>query len=380
MRSTHTWLTLPIVLVMLALAARVYGQTPDAKPADNPYPYAADEPKAKAFSLSKSTEYLDGVAQFWMRPNSCGACHANFAYVMASPLLGEQQTPLLVETRRFLEKREPTPQFSFNAHAVAIAFALAWDDARSGDKLQPATRQALRRMWALQKPEGGWSKMGCGEIVPSENDRHYTAVLAALAVGLAPEGYARTPEAQDGLTRLRRYFAKSPPRNLHDEALLLWASLHVDGLMTTAEREATVQALLARQGPDGGWSFAALSDRAKHPAASGLPSDGYGTGFAIYVLRQAGVPATRPDLARGVRWLHSHQRASGRWFTPSEAANHPTEGGVGARDLYVQNLGTAFTVLALKACEGTDSRLSPENPRALRKASGLSLRDRLIFD
>src|SRR5262249_19015815 len=207
---------------------------------------------------------------------------------------------------------------------------------------------------------------------------HYTAVLAALAVGVAPEGYARSAEAQDGLTRLRRYFVKSPPRNLHDQAMLLWASLYADGLMTTAERAETVQSLLAAAQPDGGWSLAALSGQPARPAAA--PSDGYGTALAVYVLRQAGVPASRPEIARGAAWLRSNQRASGRWFTPSPAAGDPTEGGVGARDLYVQNLGTAFTVLALQACDGLEGSLAPGKPRPLRQIPGLSLRDRLIFD
>src|SRR5262245_65343711 len=146
MRSKRAWLTLPIALVVLALPAEAFGQTASAqsKPAQNPFPYAMDEPKAKAFSLSKAGDYLDRVARFWMQPNSCGACHANFAYLMARPLLGEDAAPRVAETRLFLEQRKPDhPDFSFDGEAVGIAFALAWDDARTSGKLQPTTRQAL---------------------------------------------------------------------------------------------------------------------------------------------------------------------------------------------------------------------------------------------
>src|SRR5262245_51163772 len=377
MRSTQASLTLPIVLAALILPAAAHGQTPPKQP-DNPYPYAAEEPKANGFSLAKGADYLDGVARFWMRSNSCGACHANFAYVMARPVLKERSTSWVPETRDFLEARKPDGRFGFHTYSVGIAFSLAWDDARAGDKLQPATLKALRRMWTLQRADGTWGRLGCGDTLPSENDRHYTMVLAALATAVAPEEYARRAEAQDGLTKLRRYFAKYSPRNLHDHALVLWASLHLDGLMTAAERVATIKALLARQEKDGGWSFAGLTDASKPPTVGKSPSDGYSTAFSIYVLRQAGVSATRPEISRGVRWLRDNQRASGRWFTPSHAGNDPTEGGVGTRGLYVQNLGTAFALLALKACE--ESSLPPMNLRAIRPQPGLSLRNFLILD
>ena len=378
MRSTRAWLTLPIALVVSALPAEAFGQTAPAqtKQAPNPYPYAMDEPKAKAFSLSKAGDYLDGVARFWMQPNSCGACHANFAYLMARPLLGRRPVPLVAETRQFLKKREGKPNsHTFDAEAVAIAFALAWDDARAGGKLQPATRKALGRIWPVQRPDGTWRRIGCGDILPAENDPHYPPILAALAMGVAPEEYARTAEAQEGLKRLRGWFVKSQPRSLHDQAMRLWASVHLDGLMTTAERATTIKSLLATQRPDGGWSLAALSVNPAHSLAE-APSDGYGTAFVMYVLRQAGVPAARSEIARGVDWLRNNQRASGRWFTPSPAAGEPTEGGVGARDLYVQNLGTAFAVLALKACEGAEY----EKRRSPRLGPGLSLRDGLLYD
>jgi squalene-hopene/tetraprenyl-beta-curcumene cyclase len=358
-------------LALFALPAPALGQVPFGyKPPDNPYPYAEDEPKAKSMSLPRAGDYLDGVANFWMQSHSCGACHANFAYVMARPVLEGPRPPLLDETRGFLKGAKKHLNFSFETHAVAIAFALAWDDAHTTGKLQTETRHALRRMWSLQQPQGSWRRLGCGDILPAENDPRYAAVLAALAAGVAPQGYAHMAEAQDGLTRLRRYFVKNPPRNHHDEAMLLWASLYLDGLLTTTERETTIKLLLSSQRADGGWRFDCVSAT----GGAKTPSDSYGTAFTIYILRQAGVPATRPELVRGIDWLRSQQRASGRWFTPSHAAGQITEGGVGHRDLYIQNLGTAFTLLALKACEASDG-ITPLSRRPLQRTAGLRWRD-----
>jgi squalene-hopene/tetraprenyl-beta-curcumene cyclase len=132
---------------------------------------------------------------------------------------------------------------------------------------------------------------------------------------------------------------------LHHKAWLVWASLKVDGLLTAAERDRAVKELLARQRADGGWSLPSLGDwqgfdgRENDPKA---PSDGYGTGLTVYVLRQAGLPAAHPALRKGVAWLKANQRASGRWFTRSLNTD---------RAHYISHAGTAFALLALKACE-----------------------------
>ena len=72
-----------------------------------------------------------------------------------------------------------------------------------------------------------------------------------------------------------------------------------------------------------------------------VTSDGYGTGFVVFVLRRAGVPADDPAVARGVAWLKRHQRASGRWFTRSLNKDN---------EHFISHAGSAFAVMALAAC------------------------------
>ena len=126
--------------------------------------------------------------------------------------------------------------------------------------------------------------------------------------------------------------------------MLLLASQYVARMVTRDERQQTIAELCAAQTPDGGWSSASLlapADRPSDPQAL-TSSDGYATGFVLYVLRQAGkLPASDPHLRQGVAWLKTHQRASGRWFTPS----------VSGKKRNVLSLeGTAWAVLALGAC------------------------------
>ncbi len=86
-------------------------------------------------------------------------------------------------------------------------------------------------MWELQQANGAWNWIK-SDYAPLEHDDYYGAAFVALAVGMAPEGYAKTEKAKAGLEKLRGYFAKTPSPDLHHKAMLLWASVHLDGLMT----------------------------------------------------------------------------------------------------------------------------------------------------
>ena len=230
-----------------------------------------------------------------------------------------------------------------DAYVVATAFALAFNDAATTGKLHPTTRAALDRMWTSQRKTGEWNWLKC-DWPPLEHDDYYGATLAALAVGVAPGDYAKTDAAVAGIKQLQAYFAKTPAPDLHHTAMLLWASKKVDGLMTADVQKKAIVELKAKQHADGGWCLPSLGKYKRHdktdndPAA---PSDGYGTGFVVYVLRQAGVSADDAAVAKGVAWLKANQRESGRWYTRSlnnDAAH------------YITHAGTAFCVLALDAC------------------------------
>ncbi len=56
---------------------------------------------------------------------------------------------------------------------------------------------------------------------------------------------------------------------------------------------------------------------------SEMPSNGYGTGFVIYVARQCGIAAQHQHLQRGIAWTKKRQRQSSRWFTASIGPNNP---------------------------------------------------------
>lgn len=351
--KTQHWL---VGLLAIAVLGIVQTQTfaEDAKPIPfvKPTPNTADEPLAKELSLARAAAFLDAGSLWWTQEKKCGTCHTNFPYLMARPLIKEVALDGHQEVRRFFESRiahwsddakEAKPRT--DTEVVATACVLAFNDALTTGKLHPLTRQALDRMWTLQLKNGAWDWLKC-RWPPFEHDDYFGAVFVAVGIGVAPEDYAHGPSAKEGLAKLKNYLQRTSAPNLHHKAWLMWASVKIDGLMTKEERSQTINELLALQRPDGGWSLPSLAywqgKDPNHAIDANGPSDGYGTGFVVYALRQAGLPADNPAIQKGVKWLRGNQRESGRWFVRSLNTD---------KYHYITNAGTSFAVLALKACE-----------------------------
>jgi squalene-hopene/tetraprenyl-beta-curcumene cyclase len=349
-------------VALVAVTWGVFAGQPQEKAKDlkAPTPRSPDEPLASAMSLTRAQKFLDGETLGWLRERKCASCHTGYPYLLARTGSGDNEASAVVQVRTFFEDRvEAWDSGGKGAgylkgkgslkvsegvtEVVAIAATLALDDAQTTGKLHPLTRRALDRMWELQQADGSWTWNKTG-LAPMECDDEFGAVYAAVGAGHAPEAYARCDAAKNGLTRLKGYLRKIPNPSPHQKAWLLWASMPLDDLMSPAERDQTIKDLLDLQRDDGGWSLESLGDWKRAVAKANdepAESDGYATGLILYVLRQAGVPSSQEPIRRGVDWLKTHQRASGCWFTRSVRGdgNH-----------HIANAGTAFALMALKAC------------------------------
>jgi squalene-hopene/tetraprenyl-beta-curcumene cyclase len=370
-------LTLALVLVWL-LAIGMQAQTGQGGPGQGrpldptllnltkAGPNRADEPFAKTLSLTRTRDFLDEMAVNWTRQRKCGTCHTNIAYMLGRAALGPH-TPAADEVRNFFAGRAARWDSMGNAlvradvethkgwglvtwfqHEVIVTAAmLAMDDAGTTGTLQPLTKEVLDRMWTLQRQDGGWYWL-MAHSQPFETSEYYGVALAAVAAGMAPGDYAKTPAAQKGLQRVRQYLSVknySDKPYLHDRVYVLWAASKIPDLITAEERDEIIKQLLALQRPDGGWSFPSLGYWKREDGTlndrEGAPSDGYGTGLVTYVLRQTGRPASDPVIARAVNWLKTNQRESGRWFTRSinKDSYH-----------FITHTGTVYAAMALNAC------------------------------
>ena len=292
------------------------------------------------FSVERAAQFLDRVAVTWGDTFGCVTCHTNGYYLTAPNTLFNDR-PAFHEAREQAETfvrswksgksgkpgepeadREEEGYGVEDTYVVSTAAFLAINNRQAGEDLSPVTVQALDQAWSIQDEEGHWPGWFKCNWPPFESDDHFGVTLMAIAMGMAPESYSQTDAAIQGMAKIKRYVETHPPEHNHHRAMLLWAGRYHDALVDDVERRRWIQEFLDLQRSDGGWAsgdLGAWRQREGEPSDPwvGVESDGYGTAFVIYALRQAGVPASHPALQKGVGWLKANQRASGYWWTQS---------------------------------------------------------------
>ncbi|HUK30398.1 MAG TPA: hypothetical protein VLV89_04740, partial [Candidatus Acidoferrum sp.] len=315
--------------------------TSKPKPADTNSEWS---PKAAA-------AYLDEREAWWMTWSTaardhetyCVSCHTVLAYAMARPALrgalSEAEAPApersLIEnvTKRVRLWNEVEPFYSDKARGVPKtaesrgtesilnAMVLVANDAPTS-KLRADARLALANMWALQlksgEARGAWDWLEFHNSPWEGNSRYYGATIAAIATGMAPDGYRSTPEIQADLKLLREYLVReSGSQVLIDRVMLLWASAKLPGLLTGAQQKAIVDEALGKQQADGGFSLTSFVGGWKRHDDSPLEtkSDGLATGVVLYAIEQTGDKRNKAQLARARAWLIANQdKTEGRWL------------------------------------------------------------------
>lgn len=324
---------------------------------------SADEPKLDQISVPLALDYLEHGAQAWNTQRKCVTCHTNGIYMTVRPALTEKlgkpneaNRDFFVETLKQLETMEPEKlkQSTRPAQVIYLAAGLAEWDKYVTKATSPEADRALRLMLGIQTEAGTWGTLDCWP--PYESDAFHEATVAAMAVAAAPDWLSsiRDDAALNGKVELlRTYLRTQPPPHDYGRVLLLWASSRMPDLLSPDQRASLIELVFKHQRPDGGWSirtFAApeawgkgnRADRLKaEPDHANPASDGHQTGLAIIVLREAGVPADDPRLQKGIAWIKSNQRISGRWWTRSLNTDSWH---------FITYSGTAFPLLALSHC------------------------------
>ncbi|MEK6249653.1 MAG: hypothetical protein N2C12_15835 [Planctomycetales bacterium] len=321
-----------------------------------------DEPIREHFSLEAATDYLEKGAIAWAQERKCVACHTTGAYMQLRPVL----TPVLgkpAEAMRefFVQQLAKSKASSIEklksgihpTQVATLAHGLAAWDAHVSGSLSTETRDALSLMLKLQSADGSWHNDDCWP--PLESSSYHGSTVAALALATAP-GYLNeaTDEQTVRITRLMDYLKNQPPPHDYGRLLLLWTATRIDDLMTDDQKQQVIDMLWSHQRDDGGWSIRTFSspeewgrgnraDKLRaEPEFEIPPSDGHQTGLVIFVLREAGIPASDERIQKGVKWLKSNQRQSGRWWTRSLNTDSKH---------FITYSGTLYPLLALQKCD-----------------------------
>jgi len=349
--------------------------------------------KAASWNPKAAAAYLDQRERWWMgwqeaareQGTFCISCHTSVPYALARPALRDalgEKAPTEVEqalianaAKRVRRWKDLSPVYndkddgpnksseSRSTEAVLLAFTLASNDAR-GRKLSDETRLAFDNLWALQQTSGPYKGAWLWQLFdlnPWEGNisPYNGATLAAIAVSTAPGNYRATPEIQENLSLLREYLDREySSQPLINRISLLWAGAKWPGLITAERQKSIVGDILNKQQGDGGWSLFPLARTWRDWGPSSLVgewkrrdgspqekrSDGYATGFVVYVLQQAGVPRDA-SLQRGKQWLIQNQdRSEGFWLAYSLNKRRDPNSNAGR---FMTDAATAYAVLAL---------------------------------
>lgn len=340
---------------------------------------AAAQSGGAAWDPAAAAEYLDQRQSWWMdwptaardHGTSCVSCHTTAPFALARTALRESEGPGSVERRmvanvetRVRAWHDVEPYYSdeqFRAgkslesrgtEAILNALILSSRDASSG-VLEETTRQAFGHLWALQFGDGpmagGWPWLDFGlEPWESATAPFFGAVLAAVAVGQAPGGYAETPNVAPHVARLRDYLTRTADsQHLFNRLMVLWASPRLPGILSMAQRRATVDELGRLQRADGGWNLSTLGPFERQDGTTVDPeSDGYATGLATLALLGSGRDTEGAVLRRGLAWLRKNQGADGSWSASSLNKKRDPQSD---RGRFMRDVATSYAVLALTA-------------------------------
>ena len=192
-------------------------------------------------------------------------------------------------------------------------------------------------MLMQQRDDGSWMHYTGVRELPHISTDFELAVRAAWAVWAAPDWLQNLEDKLllRRVDRMKTYLRQHRPGNDYELALKLQVANFLPEAVTVADRQAAIVMLRNKQQADGGWSTRSMSTIENwatwHPEkdkqclemlreeteAELSASDPYMTGFAIVLLREAGVSADDEQIQRGIAWLKANQRISGRWWMKS---------------------------------------------------------------
>jgi ankyrin repeat protein len=292
-------------------------------------------------AVEKSVELLQGTNSKFVATGGCVGCHAQnltgmavkVASVNGAEVDGKAdaemaRSVLLLQggiQQTLMQQVDPPPGRDGVEYSVLQFGATGLPASRAIDAL-------LHYLVAGQRKAGNWPHLGVPR--PPIQDGDFFGTAMAIRCLQLYEIPARKAEFQDRMQRAGAWLNKAQPRSTEDRVMQLLGLQWVGMPLRQRERE-----LLALQREDGGWA-----------QTPWLSSDAYATGQVLYVLHEAGMPASHEAYARAVQYLARTQQSDGSWHVTSRApkfqpffqSGFPYDG-----DQWISSAATAWAAMGM---------------------------------
>jgi ankyrin repeat protein len=260
-------------------------------------------------AVARSIPLLQRSAATFYEKGGCVACHHNLLGLMTVNTLKQRGLPFdeqlnASELRVLAEDMASTRDQAMQGIVVpgglftTTGYILMGLNA-AGHPADASTDALVRLLRRAQWADGRW----VSPVRPPSEASMFTATAVSLR-GIQLYGDSRHAEDRAAIANAARWLRTAKPANTEDATFqllgLTWAGA------PARERRAAVDALLAAQRADGGWSQLEYRE-----------SDAYATGQVMVALQEAGVSAQTPAYQRGVRYLLDTQLTDGSWLVRS---------------------------------------------------------------
>lgn len=273
-------------------------------------------------TVERASKYLQAESASWLNTRKCAACHhapmplwalseadhqgytIDKKYVAATfeSLLGTKEK-LLASGIFPNPAAPPDPRPQGRGLNMGLPFlAVA---AQSLPALTQGQKQSLKliaeEIVKKQQADGSWEFFASLRRPPINESQ--TTDAAWIILALQGQTGVVAPKAQrEALAQATAWLDAAKPSNLHQDKV--WqVLLGVRAGKPRQALQATIDALLALQRADGGWSQTVPEPR----------SDAFATGQTLYVLSLVGFTAERREIQRGIDFLVATQKADGSW-------------------------------------------------------------------
>jgi hypothetical protein len=218
------------------------------------------------------------------------------------------------------------------------------------DLAEPAndfTDAAVHYLAARQHTSGAWISLGIARPPVEESTISRTAMaIRALRIYGWP---ARQAEFDERIERARAWLENAKPATTYEAADRIMG-LRAAGVVAR-DLHAAADALLSKQGADGGWAQTAYLD-----------SDAYATGLVLHTLYVSGLTTPQaPAYRRGIAFLLRTQFPDGSWYVRSRAPKFQPyfqSGFPFDHDQWISSAGTAWAAMALAPAASASAPLA----------------------